>query len=199
MLLPKWSEPRTTLIIAMALMSWLALPGCSVSVDDRDKSNNGKVDIDTPFGGIHVNGEADAKDTGLAMYPGARLKQKTGKGEDESANVNISSGLFGVKVVAVEYESDDAPAKILAFYREQLKRYGAVVECHSTHGPHLNVKTGERGDQPVSCDDDNDGSAVELKTGTEDNQHLVSVQPEGKGSGFALVYIRTRGKREGSI
>jgi len=199
MFIPKRREPRSKWIVVMALMAWLALSGCSVSVNDHDKSGNSKVDIDSPFGGIHLNEEADAKDTGLAVYPGARPKPNDGEGESKSANVNISSGLFGVKVVAIEYESDDAPAKVLAFYREQLKKYGAVVECRSTHSADLNVKSGESGHRPVSCDDANGGSTVELKTGTEDNQHLVSVQPQGKGSDFALVYIRTRGKREGSI
>jgi len=39
---------------------------------------------------------------------------------------------------------------------------------------------------------------VELKVGTEGNQHMVSVEPEGKGSDFTLVYVMTRGK-EGTI
>jgi hypothetical protein len=39
---------------------------------------------------------------------------------------------------------------------------------------------------------------VELKVGMEDNQHLVSLEPQGSGTDFALVYIQTRGK-EGTI
>jgi len=39
---------------------------------------------------------------------------------------------------------------------------------------------------------------VELKVGTEDNQHIVAVEPQGKGSSFALVYVQTHGK-EGMI
>ena len=50
----------------------------------------------------------------------------------------------------------------------------------------------------VRCEGDNRGNVVELKVGTEDNQHLVSVEPQGKGTDFALVYILTRGK-EGTI
>jgi hypothetical protein len=34
-----------------------------------------------------------------------------------------------------------------------------------------------------------------LKAGTEDNQHIVSVDPEGKGSDFAIVWVRVRGKQ----
>jgi hypothetical protein len=38
------------------------------------------------------------------------------------------------------------------------------------------------------------GSTVELKVGTKENQHIVSVEPEGKGTSFSLVYVRTHGK-----
>jgi len=197
--IPKLGEHKTMLMVAVALLGWLILPACSVSVKDHDQSGNNKVDIDTPLGGIHVNEEANVRDTGLEVYPGARPKPKTEDGDNKSANVNISSGLFGVKVVAIEYESDDAPDKILTFYRAQLKKYGAVVECH-THkqGSDLHVNPGEDKAKPVSCESDNSGNVIELKTGTEGNQRLVSVEPEGKGSDFALVYIRTRGK-QGSI
>jgi hypothetical protein len=42
---------------------------------------------------------------------------------------------------------------------------------------------------------DNTGDIVELKVGTQDHQHLVSIEPSGKGNGstFALVYVHTRG------
>ena len=50
----------------------------------------------------------------------------------------------------------------------------------------------------VRCEGSDSGNVVELKVGTEGNQHMVSVEPEGKGSDFALVYVMTRGK-EGTI
>jgi hypothetical protein len=39
-----------------------------------------------------------------------------------------------------------------------------------------------------------DASGTELKVGTTDRQHIVSVKPSGGGSEFALVYVQTRGK-----
>jgi hypothetical protein len=197
MRIPKILDNKTKLLIAVALASCLTLPACSVSVKDHENGDNSKVDIDTPIGGIHVNEQADVRDTGLPVYPGGRQKPKTDH-DSKSANVNISSGFFGVKVVAIEYESDDPPAKVLAFYREQMKKFGGVVECRTDkHGGDLTAKAGdhEDGSRPVSCEGNNSGNVVELKAGTEDNQHLVSVEPEGKGSDFALVYIRTRGKQ----
>src|SRR2546426_1050960 len=50
----------------------------------------------------------------------------------------------------------------------------------------------------LTCDDDDSGKTVELKVGTEDNQHIVAVELQGKGSSFALVYVQTHGK-EGMI
>ena len=38
------------------------------------------------------------------------------------------------------------------------------------------------------------GSNVELKVGTQENQHIVEVEPDGKGSSFSLVYVHTHGK-----
>ena len=52
-------------------------------------------------------------------------------GNDKSANVNISSFGFQLKVVALEYESDDTPDKLIAYYRDQLKKYGNVPEVEA--------------------------------------------------------------------
>ena len=199
MLVPRVLDNKSKLLIAIAFTLWLTVLACSVSVKDDKNGSDGKVDISTPLGGIHVNEEANVHDTGLSVYPGAHQKQKTKDGDSKSANVNISSSFFGVKVVAIEFESDDAPAKVLAFYRDQLKKYGNVIECHtSKQGGDLSVHAGDhKGTKPVSCDGDTgNGTVTELKVGTEENQHLVSVQGQGTGSDFALVYIVTRGKED---
>jgi hypothetical protein len=196
MLLPKPLDIKTRLLIAIAFASCLAVLACSVNVKNPDgDSSNKKVDIDTPIGGIHVNEQVDVHDTGLAVYPGARQVSKNDN-DSKSANVNISSSLFGVKVVAVQFESDDSPDKVIAFYQDQLKKYGGVIECHTNqHGGDLTIKAGEANSHnPVGCKSGESGKVVELKAGTEDNQHLVSIEPKGKGTDFALVYVLTRGK-----
>ena len=194
MLIPKILDNKTKLLIAVAFASWLTLLACTISVKDHDGGDNSKVDIETPIGGIHVDEQADVRETGLTLYPGARQKPKTDH-DSNSANVNISSGLFGLKVVAIEYESDDPPSKVLTFYREQMKKFGSFVECRTDKHSDLAAKADIGNPRPVSCDSGNNGSVVELKSGTEDNEHLVSVEPKGKGSDFALVYLRTRGKQ----
>jgi hypothetical protein len=189
----------TVILAALAL-----LPACSVSVKDHGDDGKSKVDINTPVGGIHVDEKADARDTGLSVYPGARAKPKTKDGDEKSANVNLSAFGYGLKVVALEYESDDPPGKVIAYYQDQLKKYGNVLQCHGSgfkmddDVPLVGGKKGYVAGSKVKCDDEDGGKTVELKAGTDDNQRIVSVDPEGKGSDFTIVWVRVRGK-EGEI
>jgi len=186
---------RSRLILALAVTGLLLLTACSVNVKKDESGEEKKVDIQTPVGGIHVSKDADVRDVGLTVYPGARIKQKEANGEEKSANVNISSGLFGLRVVAVEYESDDAPEKLVAYYKDQLKKYGNVLECHTSgSGESVDIHSGKDDDsKELTCGHDS-GRTIELKAGNRDNQHIVAVKPEDKGCSFALVYVNTHGK-----
>ena len=176
------------------------LSACNVNVKKGNDGENKNVDIKTPFGEIHVDKGADVRDTGLPVYAGARPKQKDESGDEKSANVNISTSAFGLKVVALEYQSDDPPAKVAAYYQAQLKKlFGNVLECHTSHRGHYGPGRGpgnEGSDEELKCEGDNKGSTIELKAGTRANQHIVSIEPQGKGSEFALVYVRTRGRED---
>jgi hypothetical protein len=172
----------------------LLLGGCSVNVKKAQNGDDKQVDINTPVGGIHVSKGANVADVGLAVYPGARLKQKDFDGEDKSANVNISGLGFGLKVVALEYESNDSPAKLVAYYKDQLQKYGHVLECHSRDFDlDTDMKRSDGSSHELACGGSS-GSNIELKVGTKENQHIVAVRPEGGGSSFSLVYVRTHGK-----
>jgi hypothetical protein len=192
---------RFTLFLATAVVILIALPACSVNVKKGSDGEDKKVDIETPVGAIHVDKGADVRDTGLPVYPGARVTEKHENGEDSSANVNISAGVYGVRVVAVEYESDAAPDKIVAYYKEQLKKFGPVLECHVSHHGDASLnyhgeddKGSDKDSQNVSCDHNDQGKNIELKAGTRDNQRIVSVEPQDKGAKFALVLVQLRGK-----
>jgi len=185
---------RATVVLFVAA-TLLLLTACSVNVKKEANGQDKQVDIDTPVGGIHVSKGANPEDVGIPVYPGARLKQEDSSGDDKSANVNISSFGFGLKVVALEYESNDAPAKVVDYYKDQLKKYGSVLVCHTSHlDVDAEMKDHDKGSQDLSCAGPN-GSNVELKVGTKQNQHIVAVEPEGKGSSFSLVFVRTHGKQ----
>jgi hypothetical protein len=180
--------------LGFATLATMLLPGCSINVKKEQDGQDKQVDIDTPVGGIHVSKGANVADVGLAVYPGARLKQNDSDGNDKSANVNISSFGFGLKVVAMEYQSDDSPAKLVAYYKGQLQKYGKVLECHTSHFEvNPDIKGSDHESHELTCEGSS-GNNVELKVGTKENQHIVAVEPDGKGSSFSLVYVRTHGK-----
>lgn len=205
--LPRGRFPFAIVLATVALM---ALPACSINVKKAENGDDKKVDIETPMGGIHVSKNADPRDTGLPVYPGAHPKNPDKSGDEKSANVSISSNAFGLKVVAIEYLSDDPPEKITAYYKDQLKRYGSILECHTTNrhadAGDVDVKLGKSRDdgdkdsQQLTCEHDS-GTTIELKVGTKDNQHVVSISPQdkGKGTDFALVFVQTRGSNKDMI
>jgi len=189
----------------------LLLSAFSFAQDSGNQDKN--FDVRSSVGDLHIGADADARKAGLPLYPGARLsvKDKEGKDKDNDAdsdkvNLGLLTEAFGIKLIVVKYDSDDAPGKVIDFYRDKLKKYGKVLECHSQkHGVHVNSdddsKDSKDSDSKTSkelkCDGDNSGPVTELKVGTEDDQHDVAVEPHdsGKGTTFSLVYVHTRGKR----
>lgn len=177
----------TPKLMAIVVSASLLLLASACTVQKQGQGENKNVKIETPLGGLKVDTTGvNPNDVGLAVYPGARPKPEH-SGEHTSANVNISSSLFGVKVVALNYVSDDPPEKLIDFYKKELAKYGEVLECKN--GVH------EQGDR-LTCNDKpgHNHDKLELVVGTKERQHIVSVKPDGKGAEFALVYVQTRGK-----
>jgi hypothetical protein len=187
---------KILLALILAGVAALFLAACSINVDDKDKKKE-KVDIQTPFASLKVNtDEKAATDNGIPVYPGAHLRP-TENGDNHAANVNLGAMGFGLKVIAAEYETDDAPGKVKAFYQDKMKTFGDVLVCNGHNGGsdvHINSK-GE--DTKLSCKDAH-GDGWEIKTGTSENQHLVSIEPHGSGTRFGTVLIQTHGK-EGAL
>ncbi|HEX4785024.1 MAG TPA: hypothetical protein VH350_11815 [Candidatus Sulfotelmatobacter sp.] len=183
------------LTFALALSLGLALPALAQNSDRQNKN----LDVRSSVGDLHVGSDADASKAGLPLYPGARVKK-----DDENnspANLSVFTDAFGIKLVVAKYVSDDSPAKIVDFYRDKLKKYGKVLECHSQkHADDVSVNDDDnkdsKGSKELKCDE-NSGPVTELKVGTDDNQHIVGIEPRdgGKGSNFTLVYLYSRGKR----
>jgi len=179
--------------LAATLM--LGISACSMKVDKTADGKDKDVDIKTPVGNLSVHKGADAKDTGIDVYAKATPKHDN---NDDSANVNLSVPGFGMKVAVESFTSEDSPEKVLSFYRENFKkRYATVVECKGSFG---NVSAHKDKDKdfskPVSCDSGSHGSSetVELKAGTEGNQHIVAIRPDGSGTEFKLVYLKMQTK-----
>ena len=184
------------------LAALLVVSGCTIYTNKSQEGAN-HVDIKTPIGDLRVNDQPDMSEVGLAIYPGAKAAAKDSDSDKKSANVNLSVPGFSMKVVAGEFQSDDSNDKVLAFYNKELQRYGKIVECHGPwKGGEVHADTDKKDglSKPVSCKDSNGaGDSVELKVGTEGNQHIVAVKPDGKGTRFALVYLRMHTANDSTI
>ncbi len=196
----KFASLATVCAAATLLLVLAGCAGIDVKSNDSDKSGK-NVEINTPVGGLKVRKEVDLKALGLTPYPNAKVipDDENSKGDkDTGANVNISTPFFALKVLAAKYESDDAPDKIIEFYKKDMARYGKVLECK---GSSYNAGASKEKDDDMSlkltCDEkDGDGKSTTLKVGEGSSQHMVAVEPQGKGSHIGLVYIQMRGKAE---
>jgi hypothetical protein len=164
--------------LGLSLLAFLlaGVSGCKVKVDKSNDGESENVKIATPFGGISVNkNQTTAAEIGLPAYPGATLD--TGQDGNRSAKVDLGFGSWKLRVKAAHYVAGDNRDHVLAFYRNALSEYGAVIECAGNKPVGTPVKTGEG----LSCDqtghDHSSGGYkpgdVELKAGSPHHQHLV--------------------------
>jgi hypothetical protein len=187
------------LVFVTAFVMLVTLSSLNVAAQTENGNQDKHLDIRSSSGDLHLGNDADARDAGLPLYPGARIRHTDQ--DKNSANLSILTSAFGMKLVVVNYDSDDSPTKLVTFYRDKLKKYGVVIECHTReHGGDVHVNAGKddsNGNREVKCEGDNTGNIIELKVGTQDNQHLVSIEASEKGNGstFALVYVHMRGKQ----
>jgi hypothetical protein len=178
----------TVLLITLAV-------GLSAAAQDTDKDKN--LDVRSPVGDLHLGKDADAQKAGLPRYPGARPQNEE---NNDPLNLALSTDSFGMKLIVAKYETDDPAEKVLAFYREKMKKYGKVLECHSRDdkgGVDTN-QDGHEGSKPLKCEGDNSGPVRELKVGTEDNQRIVAIEDakSGKATTFVVIYLHKHAKAE---
>ena len=191
---------QTRTLISLFVLS-TALTGCSIHESGSGKNKD--VDIKTPIGSLAVRtSKVDVKEVGLSPYPGA-VEVTERDNDNNKANVNLSFPGMGLKVVALKYHSDDAPDKVLAFYKNDLKKFGNVLQCTGTQVTVVNpMKHDDKESDELACGDDARKAGVsvrtdagtELKAGSKNRQHIVHVQPDGTGAKFELVYVEANDK-----
>jgi hypothetical protein len=186
----------TSLLVGLGLAAGLA--GCRVNVDKGSNGEDKTVQVDTPFGGVHVNtDQTSAEDMGLPIYPGA--EQVRGNDKHQSADVRLGFGDWELRVRAVTYATDDSQEKVIDFYKKALGRYGDVITCQGHSPVGIPVATSEgltcndemnanvhvdRGDYGVSK------SGLLLKAGSKRHQHILGFDESKDGKiRFALVAL----------
>lgn len=185
----------------LASLAFLAgTTGCfRVHVDKDANGEDKNVQVDTPFGGVHVNtNQTSATDLGLPAYPGAT--QVADDDRHKSADVHLGFGEWELRVRAVNYLSTDSKDQVAAFYKKALGRYGDVITCQG----HTPVGTPTTTAGGLTCDDNANGAKVqidrgdygtgdkglELKAGSKRHQHIVGFEEPMNGkTHFALVAL----------
>lgn len=199
------------LLAAAALVAGIA--GCRIHTEKGPNGEDKSVQVDTPFGGLHVNtNQTTAADLGLPAYPGAAIVPD--KDNDKSADVHLGFGQWELRVLAVNYATPDSQDKVSAFYKKALSRYGDVIVCQDNqpvgrppitaegltcddsgkNGPQVNV-----GDGNYTYGSGSPHKGLELKAGSKRHQHIVGFEkPEDGKTRFALVEIELPAGLEGS-
>jgi hypothetical protein len=191
---------RNAMLLMAAALLPVALTGCRVHVDKDANGQEKTVQVDTPFGGVHVNtDQTSAVDLGLPAYPGAEIVKD--KDNNKSADVHMGFGEWQLRVRAVSYETADSQDKVVAFYKKALARYGDVITCQGNapvgtptvtseglsctdEGKHTQFKFNNK-DNGVDLND-----KLNLKAGSKRHQHIVGFDETGKGrTRFALVAL----------
>lgn len=194
---------RIQTVGAAALLALtVGLGGCRVHVDKGANGEDKTVQVDTPFGGVHVNtNQTTAADLGLPPYPGAHIVPD--KSNDKSADVHMGFGDWELRVKVVNYSTPDSQAQVEAFYQKALTHYGDVISCQNDSPVGKATSTSEG----LTCADDgkshvkiangehsygyhSDKNGLELKAGSKRHQHIVAFESAPTGqTRFSLVAI----------
>ena len=175
------------------------LAGCRVQVDKSANGEDKNVQVDTPFGGVHVNtDQTTAADIGLPVYPGAENVKDDKNGK--AADVHLGFGEWELRVRVVNFSTPDSEDKVAAFYKKELGRYGNVISCRDNAA--IGTPTVTR--QGLSCSDANvhgsvkiddsdygsSKSSLQLKAGSKRHQHIVGFEdPKDGKTRFGLVAL----------
>jgi hypothetical protein len=181
------------------------MSACRVNVNKNASGDDKNVQVDTPFGGVHVNtNQTTAADLGLPAYPGAMAVKADDK--HKSADVHVGFGQWELRVKEVSYQTPDSSDKVIAFYRKAMARYrkamaryGDVIACQGNSPVGTPAKTSEG----LTCTDDKNsanikidssdygsGHSLELKAGSKRHQHILGFEGRsGNETRFTLVAV----------
>jgi hypothetical protein len=214
---------RKNLTLCLALAAATALAGCRVNVDKGKNGEDKSVQVDTPFGGLHVNtDQTTAADLGLPLYPGAQ--PFVNDDMHKSADVHMGFGEWQLRVRAVSYNTADSQDKVIAFYKKALGRYGDVITCQNNQPigtptatsegltcADNNIRAGEHTTSTESGSEKTDTITIgkshsitrddlELKAGSKRHQHIIGIeqkQENGK-TVFEMVALDLPGGSSGN-
>jgi hypothetical protein len=142
--------------------------------------------------GFIVSGQATAKEVGLPVYPGSKPHIEN-TNDSQSARLGLWGGGSGFKLAVLKMESADSPEKLAAFYKKALAHYGKVLDC-SNASPSLSDDDKKDSSATLKCGNDRpEKGGMLFKSGSKEKQHIVAIQPNGKGSVYQVIALGSWG------
>jgi hypothetical protein len=192
------ARPKVAFAFALfTVTTCLLVTGCKVSINKSADGKDKNVQMETPFGGLHVRaGDSTAANLGLPAYPGARIVPDNDG--DQAADVALGFGEWQLRVKVVHYETSDPQDKVVAFYRNALAQYGDVLACQGSNPVGKPTVTSEG----LTCDEKDgkelhshvnlnlDEGSYNLRAGSRHHQRIVGFDDKGAaGTQFTLVEL----------
>jgi hypothetical protein len=142
---------------------------------------------------------ATTGDGQLPVYPGAQVKKERSLPRDR-ATLRLNGSLVG-SAYAQKYVTQDDPAAVLAFYRNELGRAGAVTQCEQGQNTEVSVAVDDQTSQSLaSCRSFEFGKGeTGLKAGHPDDFYMVSVRAVNAGTEITVVRVQKSKKIKGAI
>ena len=165
-------------ILAIAVSVLSGVTACSIDVYERSERRQ------LPLGEIAASEDSRPAAGEMVIYPRAR---RVANLQTDSANVSFTGSFADTRVFDERFESDDAPAMVLAFYRAALRAHPDVIECRGN----IAIRRSRRTEEAV-CLERPSSQVVQLATGTRSSYRMVAVQPRGTATEFTLVSVYVR-------
>jgi hypothetical protein len=164
-------------VLALAVTVMSGATACSIDVRERGERRH------SPLGETVASGESSNAAGEVVIYPRAR---RVANVHTDPMDVSFTGSFADTRVVPETFESDDAPARVLAFYRAALRAHMDVIECRGN----ITIRRSRRTEQPV-CVVRPSSQVVQL-SGTRPPYRMVAVKPRGTATEFTLVSVYVR-------
>ena len=151
-------------ILALAVTLISGVAACSIDMREAGESRHPPLD--------------------MAIYPRAH---RVADVPTDSTNVSFTGSFAETRVFPETFESDDAPGKVLGFYRAAMRAHSDVIECRGD----IRIRRSHRTERPV-CIERPSSPVVQLAAGTQSYYRLVAVKPRGTATEFTLLSVHVR-------
>jgi hypothetical protein len=151
---------------------------CSIDVREQGERRQ------RPLGTVETSEDSGNAAGDMVIYPRAR---RVAIVQGDPAAVSFTGSFADTHVVPDTFESDDAPAMILEFYRAAMGAHAEVIECRGN----ITIRRSRRTEKPV-CLERPSSRVVQLAAGVPSHYRVVAVTPRGTATAFTLVSVYVR-------